>query len=330
MHFDKSFLTPGRLVILVIAIYIGYLMACFVNNDHYYEDMEEDDFKFALKQFFPDDVSCYYEEITEDNFWNSFTKKFRSTNLYFHFTPCWYTIKLAHLCAIEAASRTYRYDNVYVLFCKPLQFSKAHSKLVYKILRKLPRSVKFERLCLGSYFDNTPFEMKISGFLNNGLVKKHKRLEEALKLTTLYLKGGIVVDIDVIVTEIPDISKHWLIREKSGNISSAMFSFKNDKAFHINESVALLEEKFKNYTLSTFLTNQYKLCSEEVSCKDIEVLDKEIINVKYTDKAGKIPPAFAYRIVDEMLDRRFPNNSLLGVIAEKYCPFVYSQSYLFN
>lgn len=330
MPFDKSFLTPGRLAVVITAIYVAYWIPYLIFNDQYYEDMEEDDFKFALKQFFPDNVSCYFDELTEKDYYTNYTNKYRSTNLYFHFTPCWYTIKLAQLCAIEAASRAYRYDNVYVFFCKPLQFSKAHRKLLDKIIKQLPRSVKFERIYIGSYIEETPFRSMMYSFFDNGLFKKYKRLEEVLKLTALYLNGGIVLDTDVIVTEVPDIPKHWLIREKTGNISSAMLSFNTNKAFLIDESIALFDDQFKNYTLSTFLNSQFSSCLEEGGCKDIKVLDKDIVNVKYTDKAGKIPPAFAYRIVDEKFERQFPNHSLLGLIAEKYCPLVYSQSYLFE
>lgn len=330
MRFDKKNLTLGRLILGIIAISIGYNMAWRVLEEHYYEDMEEDDFRFALKQFFPDSVTCY-EEVTDDEFWEQCSRKYGSTNLYFHFPQCWYTVKLAHLCAVEAASRAYRYGNVYMLFCKPLQFSMAHTRLLNEIQKKLPRLVKCERIVVETYFDGTPFENKINSFLNNGLVRKHKRLEETLKLTTLYLNGGIVVDTDVIVTDIPDIpAKHWLIREKNGSISSSMFSFKSDKTFCINESIPLFEETFKNYTLSAFLTNQHNMCLRNGACKDIKVVDKEIVDVKYSDKAQKIPPAFAYRVVDEILERRFPNNSLLGEIAKKYCPYVYSQSYLFE
>lgn len=303
-------------------------MACLVLKQHS-ENTDNNGFKFALQQYFPDDISCYYEEDIEDDYWQNFIDKFKSTDVYFHWTSCRYTIKLAHLCAIEAASRAYPSDRVYVLFCKPLQFSILQKILLNNFLEYM-KSVKFVRISVQNYFNETPFINVIGDFLNSELRKKHKRLEEALKLTTLYRNGGIVVDTDVIVTEIPDIPKHWLVQEKSRNISSAMLSFKIDKADLIEDGKVLLEDKYKNYSLSSFLTHQYKLCVEDSACEDIEVLDKEIFNVKYTDKARKIPPAFAYRVIDEAFERRFPNNSLLSEIAKKYCPFVYSKSYLFK
>lgn len=292
-------------------------------------DMDRDDFKFALHRFIPDDVSCYYEEDIEDGYWRNFINRFKSTDVYFHWTSCAYTIKLAHLCAIEAASRAYPNDKIYVIFCKPLQFSMGQRKLLNSFLEYM-KSVKFVRITVNKYFIETPFEYMIFDFLNNSKTKKHKRVEEALKLTTLYHNGGIVIDTDVIVTMIPDIPQHWLVREKSNTISSAMLSFKTDKATLLDGSMMLLKEIFNNITLSAFLTDRYFICSGYDGCGEIQILDEKIVNVKYTDKAGEIPPAFAYRVIDKTFERRIPNNSLLGVIAKKYCPFVYSQSYLFK
>lgn len=316
-----------RLLKRITAIFIGFLMACLLIKYHT-GNMGSGGFKFALEQYFPDDISCYYEEDIEDDYWLHYIDKFKSTDVYFHWTSCRYTIKLAHLCAIEAASRAYPSDKVYVLFCKPLQFSILQKKLL-NIFLEYMKSVKFVRISVTNYFNETPFIKTVGGFLNSRLLKKHKRLEEALKLTTLYRNGGIVVDTNVIVTEIRDIPKHWLVQEKR-SISSAMLSFKTDKVILIEDGMKLLEDKYQNYSLSSFLTDQYNLCLGDGDCQDFVLLDKEIVNVEYTDKATKIPPAFAYRVVDKVFERRFPHNSLLGVIAKKYCPFVYSKSYLFN
>lgn len=311
-----------HLVIVISTIFIGFLMACLVLN----KDVDQDDLKYALQQFFPDDVSCYYQEDIEDDYWKKIVDRFKSTDVFLHWTSCRYTIKLAHLCAIEAATRAYPYDKVYVLFCKPLQFSIAQRKLLNKFLDYM-KSVKFVRISFRNYFNETPFQDTIDSFLNSSQPKKHKRVEEALKLTTLYRNGGIVVDTDVIVTKIPDVPENWLVREKRTSISSAMLSFKTDKAVLIEGSVMLLEEAFKKNTLSAFLTDRLFTCSD---CEDIQILDEEIVNVQYTDKARKIPLAFAYRVIDKTFERRIPNNSLLGEIAKKYCPFVYSHSYLFK
>lgn len=328
MRLNKRHVKRRGLVIAITAIFTGFLLACLVLKENN-ENMDEDNFRFALQQYFPDDVSCYYEEDIEDDYWKKYINNFKSTDVYFHWTPCGYTIKLVHLCAIEAASRAYPNDKVYVLFCKPLKFTIAQRKLLNNFLEYL-KSVKFVRISVISYCNETPLETMIEEFINSDLTKKHKRLEDALKITTLYRNGGIVVDTDVIVTDIPDIPDHWLVREKKKIISSSMLSFKIDKAVLLDGSKVMLDAVFKNYTLSRFLTDRYNICTKQDGCDHIKVLDEEIVNVKYTDKARKIPPAFAYRVSDKIYERRIPNNSLLDIIAKKYCPFVYSQSYLFK
>lgn len=328
MRLHKRQLNRRGLVIAITAIFTGFLLACLVLREGD-ENVGEDDYKFSLNNFFPDDVSCYNVEDIEDGYWKNYMNNFKSTDVYFHWTPCGYTIKLAHLCAIEAASLAYPNDQVYVLFCKPLTFNMAQRKLLNKFLEYMT-SVKFVRISVKNYFEESPYAQLIDSFLKSDLTKKHKRLEEALKITTLYRNGGIVVDTDVIVTNIPDIPEHWLLREKNNMISSSMLSFKVDKYVLFEGSNMLLEEMYKNYTLSQFLTDRYTICTSVNSCNYIKILDKEIVNVRYTDKARKLPPAFAYRIVDKVFERRIPKKSLLDVIAKQYCPFVYSHSYLFN
>lgn len=308
---------------MFISIWMTYLIITQDASQHI------EDFKFSLQQYLPDDVSCYHDDDIEDVYWRRFTNRFTSTDVYFHWTSCGSTMKLAHLCAVEAATRAYPHEKVYVLFLKPLEFSLKQESLLNKFLEYM-KSVKFVRISILSYLNETGFQYKIAEFLNSGLTKKHKRVEEMLKLSTLYRNGGIVVDTDVIVTKIPDIGAHWLVRERDMNISSTMFSFKIDAANFIRGSIALLEHRIQYYNLSACLTNRYNICLRTTDCEDITILDKNIVDVKYTDKVGMVPPAFAYRVIDKLFERRFPNNSLLGVIAQKYCPFVYSHSYLFK
>lgn len=62
---------------------------------------------------------------------------------------------------------------------------------------------------------------------------------------------------------------------------------------------------------------------------ELQVVHRNIYAVKYSDPAGELPRAYAYRIIDERTRRIIPKNSMLAKIASEYCPLVYNYTSIF-
>lgn len=188
------------------------------------------DFMYSFNQYLPDDVSCYFETNYKDIYDEYYLNITHSDDVFMHYTPCHFNMKPAHLCAIEAASLAYPRKKVNILFNKPLSFCACQQNVIGQILQT--GNVEFIRLQIEKHLVTTPFKTIIGPFvssvLNRGM-RRYKKVENMLKLATLYNYGGRIIDMDVIVTEPVHNVNKWLIWEYDDLVSPAALAFSQKK-----------------------------------------------------------------------------------------------------
>lgn len=226
-------LTVKRLCYTTLILFLtSYVLSSF-----FFVFIRSIDFIYSFYQYLPDDVSCYFETNHKDHYDEQYLNMTLSDDVFMHFTSCHFNLKPAHLCAIEAASIAYPTKKVNILFNKPLSFCACQKAVIGQILH--PGNVEFIRLQIEKHLQTTPFKDIIGPFeksvLNRGM-RRYKKVENMLKLATLYNYGGRIIDMDVIVTDpIHDLNK-WLIMEHD-SMSSAALAFSQRKDEIIKKSI---------------------------------------------------------------------------------------------
>lgn len=214
--------------------------ASYVLSSFFFVYMVSKDFMYPFHEYLPDDVRCYFEKTRSDYLDEEYLKHVLTDDVLIHYTSCHFNIKPAHLCSIEAAAVAYPAKKINVLFNKPLSFCKCQKEVLSQLL--LLGNVEFVRIHIEKHLNTTPFKAIIRHFHNSVLnrgMRRYKKVEDVLKLATLYNYGGKIIDIDVIVTNpVTDISK-WAIVEQSNDIliSSAVLAFSKPKDEIIKMSI---------------------------------------------------------------------------------------------
>lgn len=218
--------TVKRLCYTTIILFLtSYVLSSFFFV--FFRSME---FMYSFYEYFPDDVSCYFQKnLKYDEHYLNTTY---TDDVFMHYTSCHLTLKPAHLCAIEAASVAYPTKKVKVLFNKPLTFCKCQQRIISQIMSR--GNVEFIRLQIDKHLNTTPFKDVIGPFKNSVLnrgMRRYKKVENMLKLATLYNHGGTIVDMDVIITNPVRNANKWFIFEYGSLVSSTTLAFsqKNDE-----------------------------------------------------------------------------------------------------
>lgn len=218
-------LTVKRLCFTTLILFL----ASYVLSSFFFVFIYSVDFQYSLYQFFPDDVSCYFENTLQDNYDEQYLNITLADDVFMHYTYCHFRMKPAHLCAIEAASVAYPTKKINILFNKPLTFSASQEHVISQILS--PGNVRFIRLQIEKHLITTPFKEIIGPFQNSVLnrgMRRHKKVENMLKLATLYNYGGRIIDMDVIVTDAVHANK-WLVLNYVDFASSDILAFSQSK-----------------------------------------------------------------------------------------------------
>lgn len=215
-------LTVKRLCYTTLILFLtSYVLSSF-----FFMFIESFDFVHSFYQYLPDDVSCYFDQNHKDNYDDQYPNFTLGDDVFMHYTSCHFNLKPVHLCAIEAASMAYPTKKVNILFNKPLSFCACQKSVIGKLIGL--GNLDFVRLQIEKHLNTTPFKDIIGPFersvLNRGM-RKYKKVENMLKLATLYNYGGRIIDMDVIVTNPIDVANKWLILEFDDSVSAAALAF---------------------------------------------------------------------------------------------------------
>lgn len=227
-------ITVKRLCYTTLILFVtSYVLSSF-----FFVFIQSIDFMYSFYQYLPDDVSCYFEKNNKDDYDERYLNITLPDDVFMHYTSCHLNLKPAHLCAIEAASVAYASKKVNILFNKPLTFCTCQKSVIGNIMRH--GNVQFVRLQIEKHINTTPFKDIIGPFENSVLnrgMRRYKKVENMLKLATLYNYGGRIIDMDVIVTyPILDLNK-WLILEYDDSMSAAALAFSQKKDELIKASI---------------------------------------------------------------------------------------------
>lgn len=226
--------TVKRLCYTTIILFLtSYVLSSF-----FFVFIRSLDFMYSFYQYLPDDVSCYFQKNPKYNYDEHYLNITFTDDVYMHYTSCHLNLKPAHLCAIEAASVAYPTKKVNVLFNKPLTFCTCQQSIITQIMR--PGNVEFIRLQIDKHLNTTPFKDIIGPFENSVLnrgMRRYKKVESMLKLATLYNHGGIIIDMDVIVTNPIRNANKWLILEYGNLVSFTTLAFSQKKDEIVKRSI---------------------------------------------------------------------------------------------
>lgn len=227
-------ITVKRLCYITLILFlISYLLSSF-----FFVFINSMDFMFSFYQYLPDDVSCYFDKNINDDYNGPHLNNSFPDDVFLHYTSCHLNLKPAYLCAIEAASVAYPTKKVNVLFNKPLSFCSCQQSIISQIIRH--GNVEFVRIQIEKHLHATPFKDVIGPFENSELnrgMRRYKKVENMLKLATLFNYGGRIIDMDVIVTDRIHDGNKWLVMEHHDLVSSAVMAFSQNKDEIIKRSI---------------------------------------------------------------------------------------------
>ncbi|KAI8420440.1 hypothetical protein MSG28_008930 [Choristoneura fumiferana] len=180
----------------------------------------------TLDFFYPDDTSCYRKD--GDYLMSIEKKAVLPDSIFIIETTCQRNLGAREACTIEAIARSHPDKFVYVLFTRPLTEKECFRGPLGEANKFL--NVHFYRANISTYALHTPLEEIFNGSLTSHGKRHHRRMAEYLKFLTLYHYGGLVVDLDMLVTAATEhLGSNWLVREDDGRIGSAVVSLSRDR-----------------------------------------------------------------------------------------------------
>lgn len=210
------------IIILSLIIVVVFIIGLIARNTSY-----------SLQQFFHrvhlEDVSCHYARdgdalpTINETFFPS------PNSIFFHETSCQGRLNSRQACAIESAARTHPDWQIHVFFSAPV--NKLSLGDVNIELLTLMKNVIFTRVHLEDYAVGTPLETLVSNGAINRTLWPIRHTKDVLKYLTLYKWGGVVLDLETMVTKpLSSLGRNWAIQEDSDFVWSEALAFYRDSA----------------------------------------------------------------------------------------------------
>ncbi|XP_073953380.1 lactosylceramide 4-alpha-galactosyltransferase-like [Choristoneura fumiferana] len=296
----------------------------------------------TLDFFYPDDTSCYRKD--GDYLMSIEKKAVLPDSIFIIETTCQRNLGAREACTIEAIARSHPDKFVYVLFTRPLTEKECFRGPLGEANKFL--NVHFYRANISTYALHTPLEEIFNGSLTSHGKRHHRRMAEYLKFLTLYHYGGLVVDLDMLVTAATDhLGSNWLVREDDGRIGSAVVSLSRDRVGRKVTPLVLSALKDQDQAHSEEIDSGKALyqvlrsiCSttsidgmNESTCDGLKIYDSKLFYpVKRTNwqdyfSPGEPPSESLGYYLWSSESRRAPvgKDSMYASLAKGYCPNVF-------
>ncbi|XP_022916278.1 lactosylceramide 4-alpha-galactosyltransferase-like [Onthophagus taurus] len=242
----------------------------------------------------------------------------KSQSIFFLVTPCKNVFTKRDACAVEAASRTNKNTEVFVLYTHPIRSGK---KDLYLNAVLSYKNVNFIYLDVKKYIKGTPLEKLFhTRKLNRDFVK------ELLALLTLYRYGGIYLDLDVLILR--DLKRIYgnFIGYDGETLNTSFMGFKNDTVAE-NYIFRIIDQINLRYngenSVSPFIT---ELIEELCDTKNLTIISKRQC-VRYK----VFPKEFFYPIssIDsKILYNKNPNENVFKIIKNSLTLNTFSKNHL--
>lgn len=180
--------------------------------------------------------SCYYDHGGELQFVSEKMFNPSGESIFFHETSCSGELNSRQACAVEAAARAHKRWDVYVLFLAPVRSLNTRS---FRALKRYDR-VKFARINLIEFANNTPIQSLVSSGAFNRTKWRISHTSDALRYLTMYKWGGIYLDLDTVVVKPLNVLKNnWSARESDLTVSAGAMAFSRDHVGRIFAHAAI-------------------------------------------------------------------------------------------